>query len=291
MFSGSIVALITPFRDGAVDFPALKKLVEFHLQRGTKGLVPCGTTGESATLTHEEHHQIIARTVEYAAGRIPVIAGTGSNSTAEAIALTREAKKAGANGALLITPYYNKPTQQGLYLHFKAVAEAVELPLVLYNVPGRTAVNLLPETVARLAELPTVVGLKEASGNITQIAEIAALCGDRLAILSGDDAMLLPVLALGGAGVISVAANLVPDRVQAIIDEWNAGRLAEARARHLALLPLMQAIFLETNPIPVKAAAARLGLCGGEIRLPLTPATPKTVEKLDALLRALGALK
>lgn len=283
---GSMVALVTPFRDGALDEPALKALVELHVGAGTSALVPCGTTGESATLSHQEHDRVIELTVQAARGRIPVIAGTGSNNTKEAIRLTAHAKQAGADAALLISPYYNRPTQQGLYLHFKAIAEAVELPLILYNIAARTAVNIEPETFARLAELPTIIGVKEASGNLEQMSRIRQATGGRLALLSGDDGLTLPVLSIGGAGVISVAANIVPKDVAAMVNAYAAGRTSEALQWHERLLPLVKALFLETNPIPVKTAMGLLGMMDPELRLPLCTMSEANEAKLrDALVR------
>ena len=296
MFGGSIVALITPFRDGAIDEEALERLVEFQCANGTGGLVPCGTTGESPTLTSEEHERVVALTVRAArrwaerrgARPVPVIAGAGSNSTAEAIGYSEAAARDGADALLQITPYYNKPTQEGLYRHFAAVAAATDLPIVLYNVPGRTGVNLLPETVARLAELPTIVGIKEASGNLDHSSEIRRLCGPDFAILSGDDSLTLPILAVGGAGVISVVANIAPAQTAALVDAWRAGAIAEAQRLHGQLFGLARAMFLETNPGPVKAAAELLGLCSGELRLPLAPVGAGTRERIAAALAEAG---
>jgi 4-hydroxy-tetrahydrodipicolinate synthase len=285
-----MVALVTPFRDDAIDEPALKRLVELHVESGTSALVPCGTTGESATLSHEEHDRVIEVVVQAAQGRIPVIAGTGSNNTREAIRLTRHAKEVGADGALLISPYYNKPTQQGLYLHFKAIAEAVELPLVLYNIASRTAVNIEPETFARLAELPNIVGVKEASGNLEQMSRILELTRGKLALLSGDDALTLPVLAIGGTGVISVIANLVPRDVVAMIRAFEAGKQEEAIRWHQQLLPLTKALFLETNPIPLKTAMGLLGMIGSELRLPLCPMSEANLARLKKALEDYGLL-
>ncbi|HET8721484.1 MAG TPA: 4-hydroxy-tetrahydrodipicolinate synthase [Nitrospira sp.] len=269
MFSGSLVAIVTPFRNGKVDERALADLIEWQIANGTDGIVPCGTTGESATLTHEEHHRVVRLTVEVVNRRVPVIAGTGSNSTDEAISLTRHAKQAGAEAALLITPYYNKPTQEGLYRHYKAVAEAVDLPLVLYNIPGRTGVNMLPATVARLAVMKNVVGIKEGSGSVQQASEIAQTCGDRLTVLSGDDALTLPMMAVGAKGVITVTANVVPKEMAQLTASFLAGRLDEARRIHFALSPLFAALFYETNPIPVKEALGMMGKIEPELRLPL----------------------
>jgi len=269
MFSGSLVAIVTPFRNGKVDERAFADLIEWQIANGTNGIVPCGTTGESATLTHEEHRRVVRLTVEVVNRRVPVIAGTGSNSTDEAVSLTRHAKEAGAEGALLITPYYNKPTQEGLYRHYKAVAEAVDVPLVLYNIPGRTGVNMLPATVARLAVLKNIVGIKEGSGSVQQASEIAQTCGDRLTVLSGDDALTLPMMAVGAKGVITVTANVAPKEMAQLTASFLAGRLDEVRRIHFALSPLFAALFYETNPIPVKEALAMMGKIDSELRLPL----------------------
>jgi len=290
MFRGAITALVTPFRDGRIDEDAYRKLIDWQIEQGVNGLVPCGTTGESATLSHEEHNRVIDIAVDEARGRVPVIAGTGSNSTAEAVRLTRHAKEAGADGALLITPYYNKPTQEGLYQHYKTVAEEAKFPLVLYNVPGRTGCNLLPETVARLAQLPDVVGIKEATGDLKQVSDVLELCGDRLAVLSGDDFTVLPLLALGGQGVISVLSNVVPADVSAMVAAFEAGDLPRARELHFRTMPVARALFLETNPIPVKTALALMGRVGPELRLPLCPLQEATGKKLTAVLRDYGLL-
>jgi 4-hydroxy-tetrahydrodipicolinate synthase len=269
MFSGSIIAIVTPFRNGKVDERAFGDLIEWQIASGTNGIVPCGTTGESATLTHEEHHRVVKLTVEVVRGRVPVIAGTGSNSTDEAISLTRHAREAGADGALLITPYYNKPMQEGLYRHYKAVAEAVDIPLVLYNIPSRTGVNMLPATVARLAVMKNIVGIKEGSGSVQQASEIAQTCGDRLTVLSGDDPLTLPMLAVGAKGVITVTANVAPKEMAQLVASFLAGRVDEARRLHFALSPLFAALFYETNPIPVKEALGMMGKIDPELRLPL----------------------
>jgi 4-hydroxy-tetrahydrodipicolinate synthase len=288
MFSGSLVALVTPFRDGKVDVTRLEELVEFHIEAGTNGLVPCGTTGESATLSHEEHELVITTVVQKADGRIPVIAGTGSNSTTEALRLTRHAREAGADGALLITPYYNKPTQKGLVKHFEAIAKEADIPLVLYNVPSRTGVNMLPATVLECAKLPNVVGIKEASGSIDQSVEI--IRESDLVVLSGDDSLTLPLIAVGAKGVISVAANVVPKLMVDLVDLATAGDFCEARKLHLRLYPLFKALFVETNPIPAKAAMAMQGRIEGEIRLPLMPLSEGHREHLRSTLLELEAL-
>jgi 4-hydroxy-tetrahydrodipicolinate synthase len=290
MFKGSMVAIVTPFKDGKVDEAALGSLIEWHISSGTDAIVPCGTTGEAATLTYEEHMQVVELTVKKAAKRVPVIAGTGSNSTDETVMLTRHAKKAGADGALLITPYYNKPTQEGLYRHFKAVADDVDIPIVLYNVPGRTSVNMLPATVARCAKIENIVGIKEATANLQQISEIIELCGDRITVLSGDDFTVLPTLAIGGMGVISVSANCAPADMAGMIDAWFAGDMDEARRLHYKLQPLNQAMFYETNPIPVKTALAMMGKCSPELRLPLCPMSEANSEKLARVLKEYGLI-
>ncbi len=290
MFTGSFVAIVTPFRHGRVDERALGDLIEFQLANGTHGIVPCGTTGESATLSHEEHNRVVDLTVEVVRKRVPVIAGTGSNSTEEAIALTKHAKAAGADAALLITPYYNKPTQEGLYRHYQAVAEAVDLPLVLYNIPGRTGVNMTPATVARLATLRNIVAIKEGSGSVQQVSEIIQACGDRLTVLSGDDALTLPMMAVGAKGVITVTANLVPRDMADLVEAALAGRYDEARRLHAKLYPLFTALFLETNPIPVKEALALMGKIDGELRLPLCPLSSENRDKLTRVLKEYGLI-
>jgi 4-hydroxy-tetrahydrodipicolinate synthase len=290
MFTGSIVALVTPFRNGKVDVEAFRELIEFQISNGTSAISPCGTTGESATLSMEEHCRVIDLTVALVNKRVPVIAGTGSNSTAEAIELTKHAKKAGAEATLQVTPYYNKPTQEGLYQHYRAIAKAVPLPQVLYNVPGRTSVNILPETVARLAELPEVVAIKEASGDLGQMAEIMRLAGDKITLLSGDDNLTLPVLAIGGKGVVSVVANVAPRDTADLVNVWDRGDIDQARKIYYKLLPLCKAMFYETNPIPVKTALALMGKMDGELRLPLAPLSPANHEKLKMTLREYGLL-
>jgi 4-hydroxy-tetrahydrodipicolinate synthase len=285
MFSGSIVAIVTPFRKGKVDERAFADLVEWQIANGTNGIVPCGTTGESATLTHEEHHRVIKLTVEVVKGRVPVIAGTGSNSTDEAISLTQHAREAGADGALLITPYYNKPSQEGLYRHYKAVAEAVDMPLVLYNIPGRTGVNMLPATVARLAVMKNIVGIKEGSGSVQQASDIAQACGDRLTVLSGDDPLTLPMMAVGAKGVITVTANVMPKDMAQLVASFLAGRLDEARRIHFALSPLFAALFYETNPIPVKEALGMMGKIDPELRLPLCAMSADNRTQLARVLK------
>ncbi|MFH1243518.1 MAG: 4-hydroxy-tetrahydrodipicolinate synthase [Pseudomonadota bacterium] len=291
MFKGSIVAIVTPFKEGKVDEETFRELIEFQIENGTNAIVPCGTTGESATLTMREHDRVIDIAVEAVNKRIPVIAGTGGNSTSEAIELTKHAKEVGADGTLQVTPYYNKPTQEGLYQHFKAIAKAVPLPQVLYNVPGRTGVNMLPETVARLAELPEVVAVKEASGNLAQMAEIVKLAGDNIVLLSGDDNVTLPVLSLGGKGVVSVVANIVPKETAALVSAWEDGNLERAKELFYKLFNLCQAMFYETNPIPVKTSLALMGKINDEMRLPLYRMAPANLEKLKKALKDYGLLK
>ncbi len=271
MFSGSIVAMITPFNEhNQIDGEGIRKLVEFHIKNGTDAIVPCGTTGESPTLTHDEHKKVIELTIKAVAGRVPVIAGTGSNSTAEAIDLTSYAREAGADGVLLVIPYYNKPTQKGLYTHFRAIAEQVDIPAVIYNIPSRAGVNLLPSTLAELAELKNIVAVKEASGNLEQMAEIMYLCGDKITLLSGDDKIILPVLSIGGKGVISVVANIIPDKVSMMVDAYLKGNYQEALEMfQKTVYPMSRSMFYETNPIPVKTAARLMGLPAGNLRLPL----------------------
>ncbi len=271
MFTGSMVAIITPFQAGRVDEEAFKKLIEFQIENGTDCIVPCGTTGESATLTPQEHERVVAVTVEIVNKRIHVIAGTGSNSTDEAITFTKHAKAVGADGALLITPYYNKPTQEGLFRHFEAVAKAVDLPQILYNIPGRTSINMLPVTTARLSQIPTIVGIKEGSGSLQQVSEIIHRSKPGFLVLSGDDPLTLPIMALGGKGVITVTANVAPTDMAHMVSAALKGDYEQARTIHYKLMPLFNALFLETNPIPVKAALAMMGKMSEEVRLPLTP--------------------
>ncbi len=291
MFTGSIVALVTPFNNSTVDEKKIRELVEFQIKNGTSGIVPCGTTGESPTLSHKEHERVIEICIEAAAQRVPIIAGTGSNSTAEAVSLTKHAAKAGAQGALVVTPYYNKPTQEGLYLHFKAIAESVPIPIILYNIAGRTARNIEPETIARLAQdCKNIIGIKEASGSLEQMQTIKQICPAHFLLLSGDDALTLPLLSIGGVGVISVAANIVPKDIALVISAFQEGQLPEAQARHYKLLPLIKALFLETNPIPVKEAMGMMGMCSSELRLPLCPLSPANRARLKAALQDYGLL-
>jgi len=271
MFAGSFVAIVTPFSQEKFDEKVMADLIEFHIAHGTQGIVPCGTTGESATLTPQEHERVVAVTVEIVNKRIHVIAGTGSNSTDEAITFTKHAKAVGADGALLITPYYNKPTQEGLFRHFEAVAKAVDLPQILYNIPGRTSINMLPVTTARLSQIPTIVGIKEGSGSLQQVSEIIHRSKPGFLVLSGDDPLTLPIMALGGKGVITVTANVAPTDMAHMVSAALKGDYEQARTIHYKLMPLFNALFLETNPIPVKAALAMMGKMSEEVRLPLTP--------------------
>jgi 4-hydroxy-tetrahydrodipicolinate synthase len=290
MFKGSMVAIVTPFKNGKVDEKVLGDLIEFHVKSGTDVIVPCGTTGESATLSHEEHHRVVEFTVKTVNKRIPVIAGAGSNSTSETLELTTYAKKAGADGVLLITPYYNKPTQEGLFQHFKKVAESVDIPVILYNVPGRTSVNMLPPTVARLRAVRNIVGIKEATGDMKQVSEIIRLCGRDFDVLSGDDFTTFPMLALGGVGAISVTANIAPADCAAMFDAFFAGKTDEARRLHYKLEPLHGPMFIETNPIPVKTALALMGKITEEFRLPLCPMADANKEKLRKALTDYGLI-
>jgi len=291
MLEGSIVAIVTPFKGGNVDEKALSELVEWHISSGTNAIVPCGTTGESATLEYEEHYRVIEIVIKTVNKRIPVIAGTGANATDETIMITKKAKKLGADAALLVAPYYNKPTQEGLYRHYKSVAEAVDIPIVLYNVPGRTVVNILPSTVARLLEMKNIVAIKEATGDMKQVSEVIRLCGDRLTVLSGDDFTTFPLLALGGKGVISVTANIAPREVSDMCRLWKEKKYEKARALHYKLEPLNQAMFIETNPIPVKTAVAMMGKIREEFRLPLCEMSDANREKLKKAIKDFGLIK
>jgi 4-hydroxy-tetrahydrodipicolinate synthase len=285
MFAGAMVAIVTPFKDGRVDEEALRALVDFQIAGGTDVIVPCGTTGESATLSLDEHNQVVDIVIDAVAGRVPVIAGAGSNNTAEAIMLTGHAKEAGADGVLLITPYYNKPSQEGLYQHFKAIAESVDIPMILYNVPGRTSVDMLPETVARLAELPNIVGIKEATASLKRASEIVELCGPDFDLLSGDDFTFFPLLCVGGKGVISVSANIAPGLIAGICDAAAAGDWSKGAELNLKLQKLARAMFYETNPVPVKTALAMMGKVTEEFRLPLSPLSPANRARLETVLQ------
>lgn len=291
MFVGAMTALVTPMRDGQIDEAALEALVEWQIAEGIDALVPCGTTGESATLTHEEHGKVIRAVVRAARKRVPVIAGAGSNSTAEAIALSKDAREAGADALLHITPYYNRPTQEGLYLHFRAIAEAVPLPIVLYNVPARTGCDLLPETIVRLCELPSVVAIKEAHGTVQRTQQILSRVGERLVLLSGEDAINHPLWAVGARGCISVVSNVAPRLIAECWDAHVAGEAARARKLHYDSLPLAEALFSEASPIPSKAALAMMGRIAPDIRLPLHAMSDAGQKKLRALLAQMGILK
>ena len=285
MFEGSFVAIVTPFKNGEVDAAALRDLIEFHIANGTNGIVPCGTTGESATLSHAEHEEVIRLSVETCKGRIPVLAGTGSNATQEAIELTLRAQKIGADGALLITPYYNKPPQEGLFQHFSIVAKETDIPIILYNVPSRTSINMLPRTVARLSSVNNIVGIKEASGSLVQVSEIIDSCGPDFEVISGEDPLTWPILAIGGKGVISVTANLVPDKFAKLVDAARTGDVETAKALHYELLKLNDIMFIETNPIPVKAALALMGRIQNEFRAPLCPPSEESLSQLNTVLK------
>lgn len=281
-----MVAIVTPFKDDRVDDAAYRKLIDLHIKSGTSAIVPCGTTGESATLNYEEHDHVIEMTVEYVNRRVPVIAGTGSNSTREAVMLTRHAEKAGADASLQVSPYYNRPTQKGLYEHFKEIADSVEIPIILYNIAGRTGVNIEPETMARLAkDCKNIVGVKEASGSLEQMSRIRQLCGTGFDLISGDDALTLPVMSIGGTGIISVVGNIVPKDVADMVSAFEKGNIAEAQRLHYKLLPLTKVMFIETNPIPVKTAMGLLGLCGSDMRLPMCEMMPENKERLVKALK------
>ncbi len=302
MFRGSIVAIVTPFstaggsasggKKSVVDEKTFRDLIEFQVKNGTSGIVPCGTTGESATLTFEEHNQVIDIAIEQVKKRVPVIAGTGSNSTAEAIMLTQHAEKAGADASLQVSPYYNRPTQKGLYEHFKAIADAVKIPIILYNIAGRTGVNIEPETIARLSQdCKNIVAVKEASGSLDQMSRIKLLCQKKFELISGDDGLTLPLLAIGGTGIISVVANIVPADVAEMVSAFEKGDIKRAQALHYKLLPLIKAVFIETNPIPIKTAMGLMGLCNPDLRLPMCSMLPDNLEKLKKALKDYGLIK
>ena len=290
MLEGVFTALVTPFRDGEVDEPALRELVEIQVAAGVDGVAPCGSTGEAATLSHQEHGRVVEIVVDAARGRVQVLAGTGSNNTRESIELTRHARRVGADAALLISPYYNKPTQEGIVAHYSAIARDTGFPLVVYNIPGRTASNILPATLARLADVEHVVGVKESCGDIEQISEVVAECPASFAVLSGDDAKILPVLAVGGHGAVSTTSNVAPREVVELVRSFRTGDHARALQLHQRLLPLFRALFCETNPIPVKAALALQGRIRDEIRLPLTKLTQPNRERLQVALKEQGLL-
>ncbi len=291
MFSGSFVAQVTPFKNGKVDEQRLADLIEWQISSGTHGIVPCGTTGESATLSHEEHTQVVKLTVDVVKKRVPVIAGTGSNSTTEAIHLTREAQEVGADGALMISPYYNRPTQEGIYQHYTEVAGAVPgFPIIFYNIPGRTGSNIEPSTMARMAEIDNIVGVKEATGSIDQVINIRLACGEKLAVLSGEDSLTFSMMTLGGKGVISTVANVAPKQMAAVVNAGLAKEWDKASKLQLNLVPLIRALFVETNPIPVKTALALMGKCEFDLRLPLVPMAEDNVAKLTTALKDAGCL-
>jgi 4-hydroxy-tetrahydrodipicolinate synthase len=291
-FQGSLVAMVTPFREGKVDEAKLAELVEFHVGNGTDGLVPCGTTGESPTLSHGEHKRVVELVIAAARGRIPVIAGTGSNSTAEAMEMTVHAARAGADAALLVSPYYNRPTQQGLYEHFRAIAQAApDLPLIVYNIQSRTAVNIETDTLARLSQIPNIVGVKEASGSLDQMTSVILACGPDFTVLSGDDSLTLPLMAVGGRGVISVVANFLPREVTELTHAALDGDWKRAREVHHRLFPICRAMFIETNPIPVKEAMAMLGMIRAEWRLPMCPMSDANRDRLRKVLTGAGILR
>lgn len=290
MFKGVFVAIVTPFKNGKIDEEALRGLIDFQIAGGVDGIVPCGTTGESATLNHEEHDQVIRIAVDACKGKASVLAGTGSNSTQEAIQLSRNAKNAGADGLLQITPYYNKPNQEGLYHHFSSIADAVDLPIVLYNVPSRTSVNMVPETVVRLAKIEKIVGIKEASGSLQAISKIIDNCGKDFTVLSGDDPLLWPILAIGGKGVISVTANILPAKVAALCKAAAIGDIAGARSLHYELMDINDSLFIDTNPIPVKAALHLMGKIENELRGPLLELSKDTLERLKKAMACHGLL-
>ncbi len=291
MFQGAYVAIVTPFKNGQVDEATLRELIEFQIANGTHGIVPCGTTGESPVLSFKEHERVVDITVEQVNKRVPVLAGSGSNNTDEAIVLTKHAKSAGADGALMIAPYYNKPTQEGLYRHYEKVARSVDIPIIVYNIPGRTAVNIEPATLARLAKIDTIVGVKEASGSMKQITDIIALCGETFTVLSGEDYLTYPLMCVGGKGVISVTSNIIPKDMADLCSLALAGKLADAQKLYYRVLPLCHALFYETNPAPVKAALAMMGkIPSDEVRLPLVQMGDANRDRLKRDLQAYGLL-
>ncbi|MBI4707862.1 MAG: 4-hydroxy-tetrahydrodipicolinate synthase [Candidatus Omnitrophica bacterium] len=291
MFRGSIVAIVTPFKNGLIDEKTFRKLIDFQIKNGTSGIVPCGTTGESATLSFAEHERAIEITIDQVKKRVAVIAGTGSNSTQEAVMLTKHAAHMGADASLQVSPYYNRPTQRGLYEHFKAVADAVDIPIILYNIASRTGVNIEPETIAKLAKsCKNIVAVKEASGSLDQMSRIKSLCGKNFDLISGDDSLTLPVLSIGGTGIISVVANIVPKDVAEMVSAFEKGNIKKAQDLHYKLLPLIKAMFIETNPIPVKTAMGLLGMCDPDMRLPMCAMSSENVEKLKKALKEYGLL-
>lgn len=290
MLTGAIVAIVTPFKNGKVDEEKLRELIEFQIENGTDGIVPCGTTGESPTLSHDEHDRVIEITVEAVKKRVPVIAGTGSNSTEEAVRLTKHAYEVGADAALMVTPYYNRPTQEGMYQHYKYIAETVPIPIVVYNVPSRTGANILPETLARLAKIPNIVAVKEAAGSLKQMQEVISLCGKDFAVLSGDDFFTYPLLCLGGQGIISVISNVAPADMAGMIDAFNAGDMKKALELHYKMTPLVDALFIETSPTPVKTALALMGKIEEDIRLPLYKMSDANLAKLKKVMKDYGLI-
>jgi 4-hydroxy-tetrahydrodipicolinate synthase len=291
MFKGAITAIVTPFKNGQFDEAAYRELIELQIKGGIHGIVPCGTTGESPTLSHAEHKRVVETCIDQVKKRVVVIAGSGSNNTAEALELTKHAQAAGADAALMITPYYNKPTQEGLYQHYKTVASQTKIPIVVYNVPSRTSVNLLPETVARLMDFPTIMGIKEATGDLKQVAKVLELCGDRITVLSGDDFTVLPLLAVGGMGVISVVSNVAPADMAGMCNAFFTGDLAKARELHYKMWPLMEAMFFETNPVPAKTALKMMGKITGEVRQPLCLMSKANEDKLRQVMQKYGLIK
>ena len=291
MLKGAITALVTPFKNGRIDEEAYRALIERQIREGIHGLVPCGTTGESPTLSHAEHKRVVEILIDQVKKRVPVVAGAGSNSTAESLELTQHVQDAGADYALIITPYYNKPTQEGLYQHYKTIASQTRIPIVVYNVPGRTSLNLLPETMARLAELPNIVGLKDATGDLKQGAKTLELCGDKITVLSGDDFTVLPLLAIGGQGVISVVSNVAPADMAGMCNAFFQGSLSAARKLHFKMWPLMEAMFYETNPAPVKTALKMMGKISGEVRQPLCPLSQANETRLRQVMQEYGLIK
>jgi len=291
MLKGAITAIVTPFRNGQLDEEAYRALIERQITEGIHGIVPCGTTGESPTLSHAEHKRVVEICIDQVKKRVPVIAGSGSNNTTESLDLTKHVEAAGADYALMITPYYNKPTQEGLYQHYKTVAGATKIPIVVYNVPGRTSVNLLPETMARLAQIPNIVGLKDATGDLKQGAKTLELCGDKITVLSGDDFTTLPLLCVGGQGVISVVSNVVPADMAGMCNAYFQGDLEGARKLHYKMWPLIEAMFYETNPVPVKTAMKLLGKITGEVRQPLCPMSEANENKLRTVMQKYGLIK
>jgi len=291
MLKGAIIAIVTPFKNGQVDEEKLRDLIEFQIENGTDGIVPCGTTGESPTLSHAEHDRVIEITVDAVKKRVPVIAGTGSNSTEEALRLTKHAYDVGADAALMVTPYYNRPTQEGMYQHYKFIAEKVSIPIVVYNVPSRTGANILPETLARLSKIPNIVAVKEAAGSLKQMQEVIQLCGKDFSVLSGDDYFTYPLLCIGGHGIISVISNVAPADMAAMVDAFEAGDMKKALALHYKMTPLVDALFIETSPTPVKTALALMGMIENEIRLPLYKMSDANLEKLKKVMTNYGLIK